>query len=112
MTKEERNWAALTHIASFAGFFIPFGNIVGPLLVWVMKKEDSPFIDFHGKEALNFQISVTIYFIIATALIIFLIGIPLLLLLFLFSYVFPILAAIRAAEGNYYYYPISIRLIK
>ena len=111
MTKEEKNWAALSHIASFAGFFIPFGNIVGPLLVWVLKKEDSSYVDFHGKEALNFQISVTIYFLIASALVILLIGIPLLLLVFLFSFIFPVIAAIRASEGVYYYYPFSIRLI-
>ncbi len=111
MTKEEKNWAALAHIASFAGFFIPFGNVVGPLLIWAMKKEDSPYVDFHGKESLNFQISITVYLIVAAVLVIFLIGLPLLLLLFLFSYVFPIIAAIKAAEGNYYRYPLSLRLI-
>ncbi len=111
MTKSDLNWAALAHIAALAVFFIPFGNIIGPLLVWVLKKNDSTFIDFHGKEALNFQISITIYFLVASALIIFLIGIPMILLVFLLAFVFPILAAIKASEGYYYYYPFSIRFI-
>lgn len=111
MSKEERNWAALTHVAAFAGFFIPFGNIVGPLLIWIMKKDASAYIDFHGKESLNFQISITIYFLIAAVLIFLLIGLPMLLLIFLASYGFPIVAAIKAAEGEYYYYPLNLRLI-
>jgi hypothetical protein len=65
-----RNIAMLWHVAAFAGYIgIPFGNIVGPLLVWLLKREESPFIDVHGKQALNFQISATIYAIISTMLI-------------------------------------------
>ena len=53
LLKEVRNWAMLCHLSTFSGWFIPFGNILGPLIIWLMKREESPFIDAHGKEALN-----------------------------------------------------------
>ncbi len=110
--KEIKMWAALTHIAAFSFFVIPFGNILGPLSIWIIKKNHSDFIDIHGKEAINFQISVTIYTIIASALIILLIGIPMLILVLLIAFIFPVIAAVRAIDGEYYYYPITIEFIK
>jgi uncharacterized Tic20 family protein len=111
MTKEEKNWAALIHLAAFTGLVIPFGNIFGPMLIWMLKKDSSEFINYHGKEAVNFQLTLTIYFVIAIVLVIILIGIPILLLVFLFSFIFPIIAAIKAAEGEYYLYPLSFNII-
>ncbi len=110
--KEIRMWAAITHIAAFSFFIIPFGNIFGPLSIWAIKREHSSFIDLHGKEAINFQISVTIYAIVAGFLFIFLIGIPMLLLVLFLAFVFPIIAAVRALDGEYFYYPMTITFIK
>jgi uncharacterized Tic20 family protein len=110
--KDEQNWAAIIHISAFSGLIIPFGNIIIPLFLWLIKKNDSPFIDFHGKEAVNFQISVTVYFALAYVLLFVLIGIPLLLVVFLLSFIFPIIAAIKAVEGRYYFYHVSIKFIK
>jgi hypothetical protein len=58
---EERNWAMTCHLASFAGYVLPLGNIIGPLVAWLMKRDEFPLVDDQGKEALNFQISMTIY---------------------------------------------------
>ena len=83
-----------------------------PLILWQMKKEDMPLVDDQGKEAVNFQISISIYCIVAAVLIIVLIGIPLLIGLIIFDLVAIILATIRTNDGQLYRYPFSIRFLK
>jgi len=102
----------LCHLSAFAGYFIPFGHILGPLLVWLLKREESAFIDAHGKEALNFQISVTIYAVISAILILVVIGFLLLPILLVFEIIVVIIAAVRANNGLEYRYPVTIRFIK
>lgn len=110
--RQSRTWGMLCHLAGLACYIgVPFGNILGPLVVWLIKKEEFPFVDEQGKEALNFQISMTIYGIIAGILIIVLIGIPLLLGLLVAHIVLVIVAAIRANDGESYRYPVTIRFI-
>jgi uncharacterized Tic20 family protein len=111
-TSEERNWAMACHLASFAGYVIPMGNIIGPLVAWLMKREELPLVDDQGKEALNFQISMTIYLIISAILILVVIGAVMLLILGVLNIVFPILAAIAANRGERYRYPLCIRFVK
>ncbi|MCI0440968.1 MAG: DUF4870 domain-containing protein [Chloroflexi bacterium] len=104
--------AALAHLSAFAGLVVPlFGNVLGPLIVWLLKREESPFIDAHGKAALNFQISVTIYMIVSAILIIIVIGFFLLIALGIFAIVMTIIAAIKAGNGEDYVYPLAIRFI-
>src|SRR4030095_4613838 len=110
--KDERTWGMLAHLSALAGYVIPFGNIVGPLVIWLLKKDQSSFVDDQGKEALNFQISLNIYFIISGILILLLVGIPLLIVLPIFGLIMIIIAAIKANEGVPYRYPLTIRLIK
>ena len=111
--KEVRNMAMLCHLAGFLGYVgIPFGSVLGPLLVWLLKREDSDFIDSHGKESLNFQISVLIYAIVSVILIYVIIGIPMLIALVVFSIIVMIKAAIRASNGQKYRYPLTIRIIR
>ncbi len=111
--KDSRLWAMICHLASFAGLIIPvIGNIVGPLIVWAIKKDEMPLVDDQGKEAINFQISITIYGIIASILILILIGFVLLVAVYIFSIVMTIIAAIKANEGEKYRYPLCIRLLK
>jgi len=110
--KDIRNVAMLCHLSAFAGYFIPFGHILGPLLVWLLKREESAFIDAHGKEALNFQISVTIYAVISAILILVVIGFLLLPILLVFEIIVVIIAAVRANNGLEYRYPVTIRFIK
>lgn len=111
-TSQERLWAMLCHLSALAGYLIPFGNIIGPLLVWQIKKAQFPAVDAHGKEALNFQISVTLYALVCAVLILVLIGAFLLLALGLASLVFIIIASIKANNGEAYRYPFTVRFIK
>jgi uncharacterized Tic20 family protein len=108
-----RTWTVLCHATALAGFFVPWaGHILGPLIVWLAKRGDSPEIDGHGKESLNFQISMLIYSLIAGVLCLVLIGFVLLGILHILNLVLVIIASIQAGEGKLYRYPISIRLIK
>jgi len=109
---EPQTIATICHLASFAGFLMPFGNILGPLVVWLIKRHDSPYIDYHGKEALNFQISLILYLIASAILIIVLIGILLIIVVGVVGIVLTIIAAVRASEGEEYRYPMTIRLVK
>jgi uncharacterized Tic20 family protein len=106
-------WCVICHLSALAGFFIPgAGHILGPLIVWLVKRADSPEIDEHGKEALNFQISMLIYSLVAAVLCLVLIGFALLVVLHILNVVFVIVAAIRASDGRLYRYPLSLRLVK
>ncbi len=109
---EIRRWAAATHIAAVAGYLIPFGNIIGPLLVWQLKKEDGQFIDDQGKESVNFQITVSIAMLISAALTLILIGFLLIFVVGLGALILVVIAAIKANEGEAYRYPLTLRLIK
>src|SRR5437899_137088 len=107
-----RTWNILCHASALLGVFLHFpGHLLGPLIVWLAKREDSPEIDAHGKESLNFQISMLIWNAIAAILIIVLIGIPILILLHILNIIFVIVASIQASEGKLYHYPLAIRLI-
>jgi uncharacterized Tic20 family protein len=110
-TKDERTWAMLCHLSTLAGFVIPFGNIVGPLVLWTVKKDEFPLVEDQGKEALNFQISMTIYVIASIILIFLLVGIPLLIGLGLFDLIVTVIAAINANDGVKYRYPLCIRFV-
>jgi len=108
-----RTWCVLCHAAALLGLFFHFlGHILGPLIVWLVKRGDSPEVDAHGKESLNFQISMLIYDAIAAILCVVLIGIPILIALWVLNTVLVIIASIQASEGKFYRYPITIRLIK
>ena len=108
-----RTWTVLCHASALVGFFVPWaGHILGPLIVWLAKRGDSPEIDQHGKESLNFQISMLIYNLIAGVLCLVLIGFVILGILHILNLVLVIVASIQASEGKLYRYPITIRLIK
>ena len=107
-----RIWCVLAHATALVGFLVPVaGHLVGPLIVWLAKRHDSPEIDAHGKESMNFQISMLIWNVIAAILCLVLIGIPILILLHLLNIIFVIVASIQASEGKLYHYPLAIRLI-
>ena len=110
-SKNERTWGMLCHISTFSGLIIPLGSILSPLIIWLIKKDESPFITDQGKEVLNFQISMIIYILLSLFLIILLIGIPILIGLIIFNIIVTIIGAINANDGKYYRYPITIRFI-
>lgn len=107
-----RTWCMLAHATALVGFLVPVaGHIVGPLIVWLAKRQDSAEIDAHGKESMNFQISMLIWNVIAGILCLVLIGIPILILLHILNIIFVIVASIQASEGKLYRYPLAVRLI-
>ena|SRR3989441_6018745 len=111
-SSDVRTWCVLCHASALLGLFFHFlGHLGGPLIVWLMKRGDSPEIDAHGKESLNFQISMLIYDAVAAILCIVLIGIPILIALWVLNTVFVIIASVKASEGKFYRYPITIRFI-
>ena len=114
INKDARMWAMLCHLAGLAGVVIPnfVLGIIAPLIIWQIKKEDDPFIDENGKEALNFQISIGIYSLICIPLVFACIGIILLPAVGIFDLVCIIIAAIKANNGEHYRYPLTIRLVK
>ena len=110
-SSDERMWAMFCHLSALSGFIIPFGNVIAPLIIWILKKEEYPLVDDQGKEAINFQISMTIYIIASVILIIIVIGIPLLILLGLFELIVIVIASIKANEGTRYRYPLTSRFL-
>jgi uncharacterized Tic20 family protein len=113
LSKDVTNWAMLCHLSALVGLLgNGVGFLLGPLIVWLIKKEEHPFIDEQGKEAVNFQITVFIGFFIAGILSLALIGIPLLILLGIADIVFPIIAAVKVGNGEHYRYPFAIRFLK
>ncbi len=108
---EARNFSIVAHLGGFAGYIIPFGNILAPLVVWILKRDEQPFVDHHGREALNFQISITIYAIVSGLLILLVIGVLLLPLVLLFNIVMMIVAAVKASNGEHFRYPLTLRLV-
>jgi uncharacterized Tic20 family protein len=110
---ETRTWTVLCHASALLGFFVPWaGHILAPLIVWLIKRDESAEVNEHGKESLNFQISMLIYSIISGILCLIIVGFALLAILHLLNVVLVIIASIRASEGKLYRYPFTIRLIK
>lgn len=111
-SKDERLWGMLCHLLSFSGYLIPFGSVLGPLIVWMIKKDDMPFVNDQGKESLNFQLTMLIAVIISAILCLVLIGFLMLGVVLIFQIVVVIMASIKANDGVKYRYPYTIRFIK
>lgn len=111
LSSEERNWGMFCHLSALAGFIIPFGNIIGPLIIWLVKRDQFPFVNDQGKESLNFQISILIYVAVSAVLALLLIGFVLMAAVGVFCLIMVILASVKANEGVAYRYPLCIRFI-
>ncbi|HVX14566.1 MAG TPA: DUF4870 domain-containing protein [Pirellulales bacterium] len=110
---ESRMWGMLCHLSALSAYVTVFGGILGPLIVWLVKKDTMPFVDDQGKESLNFQISMLIYHLLGLALLFcFLIGIPVLIVLSAMNIVLIIVASMKANSGEVYRYPLTLRLIR
>lgn len=104
-------WGLLLHLSAFAGFLIPFGNLIGPIIIWQVKKDESNFLDEVGREAVNFQIAITIYTFVSALLIPVFIGLLLIVAVTLGMIVFTVIAAIKASDGECYRFPMIFRVI-
>lgn len=119
LSKDVRMWAMFCHLAGLAGVVVPIviSGIIAPLIVWQIKKEEHPFIDENGKEAVNFQISMSLYTVIGSiACVVTCIGMVLIpffiLAVYIVNLVLLLIAAVKANNGEHYFYPICIRFIK
>jgi uncharacterized Tic20 family protein len=110
--KDEKLWATLCHLSSFAGYFTGIGHVIGPLIVWLIKKDQYPLVDDQGKEVLNFQLSMTIYYVVAAILFCVYVGLLVFPALVVFAIVVTILGAVKASTGEAYRYPLCIRFLK
>jgi uncharacterized Tic20 family protein len=115
--KDARMWGMICHLAALAGIVVPvIGCIIGPLIIWQIKKEEFPFVGKQGKEAVNFQISMTLYLLISAILWIplsfFCIGLFIPLAISIVDLIFLLIAAVKANDGEHYRYPLTIRFIK
>jgi uncharacterized protein len=111
LTPDERNWGMLCHLSIFSGLLIPLANIIAPLIIWLIKRDEMPFVNHNGKEALNFQITYLIAFIVSSALTTVLIGFLMLAVLVPAWVILTIIATVKASKGEYYRYPLILRLI-
>lgn len=110
---DARMWAMIAHLAGFLGYFLPvIGSLIGPLIIWQLKKDLHPYVDEQGKEALNFQITVLIAALVCVLLMLIAVGFLLIWVVVVGAIVLMIIAAIKANEGAPYRYPFCLRLIK
>jgi len=122
ITQNDKNYSSITHLSGFAGWFFPFGNIIAPLVLWSAKKNDSAYIDAHGKSAVNFQLSILLYCILLAILFvpiaIFTLGLGVIAIVLgiipavILKFILIISASIKANNGEHYIYPFTIEFIK
>ncbi|PWB30300.1 DUF4870 domain-containing protein [Pseudomonas sp. SDI] len=107
--EEARKWAMLCHLSAVIGLFFPFGNVVAPLLLWLWKKDSDPYVDTQGKEALNFQITVTLAGMACVVTAALIIGSLMFPVVVIAAIVLAIMAAVKAKKGAAYRYPLAWR---
>jgi len=110
-SNDERTWGLLAHLSALSGFVVPFGSVLGPLIVWQVKKNEMAFVDDQGKEALNFQITLLLEMLVAGLLCFVLIGFLLLPAVMLYGLVMTIIGGVQANNGVRYRYPLTLRLV-
>jgi uncharacterized Tic20 family protein len=108
----DKTMGMVAHLIALAGYVIPFGNIIGPLIIWLTQKETSPFAADQGKESLNFQITVTIALLLSIPLWFICIGIFVTIAIAVVDLILIIVAAVQANNGTAYRYPFCLRLVK
>ena len=109
---DDRNWGLIAHLSVFAGLAIPFGNVAAPLVVLATKGKESAFVAEAARSALNFQLTALVAAVVFGVLSVVLVGIPFLIALGVAWFVLPVLAAVKASEGEAYRYPLTPRLVK
>jgi len=111
-SKDERTWGTVVHLSALCALVIPLGHVLGPLVIWLIKRGDMPMVDRHGKEALNFQITVTIASFLCGLLTFVGIGLVLLFVLLIADAVLVIMAAVKTSRGEAFSYPFTWRLLR
>lgn len=122
ISQSDKNYSTITHLSGFAGWLFPLGNIIAPVILWTAKKNESSFIDAHGKSAINFQLSILFYCCLLALLIIpitiFTLGLGLVAVLLalipalILKFLLIISASLKATNGELYDYPFTINFVK
>jgi uncharacterized Tic20 family protein len=112
LEQQTRQWAFFLHLSVLAGLVVPIAGVVVPILIWQLKKAELPGLDVHGINAINWMISELIYAVVCVILVFVIIGGPLLIVLGVLGVVFPIIAAIKANNGEVWQYPLTIQVLK
>jgi uncharacterized Tic20 family protein len=112
LERQTRQWAFLLHLSMLAGFLLPLAGLIVPIVIWQLNKAELPGLDPHGKNAVNWIITEVIYALLGGLLVFFTIGIPLLIVVSVLGIVFPIIAAIKANNGEVWKYPLAISFLK
>ena len=113
VSQNDRTWGMIVHLSALSGTVLSAGilTFVAPLVIWLVKKEESKFLDDQGREALNFQLTIFVGILACIPLMLILIGIPIAIALGIAGLVYAIIAGIKANEGVWYRYPWSIKFI-
>lgn len=109
---DARLWAMLAHLSAIPGSFFLIGSVLAPVIIWQIQKDKSAYVDYHGKEAVNFQITIALATGVSLLLMFVLIGFVLIWAVGLYWIIFTVIAGIKANNGEYYRYPLIIRFIK
>jgi uncharacterized Tic20 family protein len=112
LAEKTRQWAMFLHLSLLAGHLVPYAGLVLPIVIWQMKKSEMPGLDAHGKNVVNWIISFVTYSAICGLLFFIVIGIPLLIALGVIGLIFPIIAALKASNGEVWKYPLSFTILK
>ena len=112
ISSEERTMAVLSHVAAFLGYVVPFGQLIAPYVILLLRRDESDFVVHHARESLNFQITITISLLVALLLTSIWIGYLLIPATLVYSGVMVLVAASRASRGELYTYPFALRLVQ
>lgn len=111
-TQDERQMGMFLHLGGLLNTFaFPFGALA-TILIWQLKKDQMPALDAHGKMATNWLISFTIYMFVSIVLVFLVVGILLVPIIWIIGVVFPIIAGIKANNGEFWQYPLTIKFLK
>jgi uncharacterized Tic20 family protein len=112
VSSDDRMWAMFCHLSSILTLYLTGMGFLGPLIIWLIKKDQSAFVNYHGKEALNFQLTILIIELIGIATACIVVGIFILIGVAIYALIMAIIAGLNANSGQHYRYPATIRFIK
>jgi uncharacterized protein len=112
LSETERNWAMFCHLTAFAGFLFPFGGIIGPLICWLSRKDESTWVNENGKASMNFQLSMLLYIVLVAPLCFIIIGFPIIFTIVILKIICIIIASVKASKGEEFRYPLAIPFIQ
>jgi len=112
LPESERNWAMFCHLSAFGMFVFPFGGIIGPLICWLSRKDESDWVNINGKASMNFQLSILLYIVLTIPLLFIIVGIPIMMFLVTLRIICVIIASVKSSKGEKFRYPLSIPFIQ